>query len=202
MGASHQKRPALAGVVHVTQKICVGLPRMRTRSAFAVIAAAIRAGNRKPGFRVCAFSVLSNHFHFVVEAESNDALSRGMQGVSIRVARALNRHWRRAGTVFRERFFAQALRTMKSMRRALVYVLHNARKHGLRVAKGQPDPYSSGPWFSFWRGRPSVRVDPSPVVRARHPTLELVMARRIGIDETSVSSHQRRGADSPTRALP
>jgi REP element-mobilizing transposase RayT len=183
MGASHQKRPALAGMAHVTQKICAGLPRMRTKATFAVLAKAIRAGNQKPGFRVCAFSVLSNHFHFVVEAESNDALSRGVQGLSIRVAKVLNRHWQRRGKVFRERFFARALRTMKSMRRALVYVLHNARKHGLRVPEDRPDPYSSGPWFRFWRERPSLRTDPSPVARTRHPTFELVLAGRIGLDE-------------------
>jgi glutathione S-transferase/REP element-mobilizing transposase RayT len=189
MGASHQKRPALGGVVHVTQKICDGLPGLRTKATFRVIADAVRAGNEKPGFRVVAFSVLSNHFHYVVESRDRVRLAHGMQGLAIRVAKALNRHWGgRRGKVFRERFFARALRTLQAMRRAFVYVLHNARRHGIRVPAGEPDPFSSGPWFRFWRGRPQTRTDPSPVAAPRHPTLELVLARRLGLDERPRSS--------------
>jgi hypothetical protein len=47
--------------------------------------------------------------------------------------------------VFADRFHARALRTPKEVRTALVYVLLNARRHGIPVAA--PDPYSSGPWF-------------------------------------------------------
>jgi REP element-mobilizing transposase RayT len=184
MGVSHQKRPDLGGVVHVTQKLCTGLPGMRTKAAFRVLVRAVREGKERGEFRVCAFSVLSNHLHFLVEAGDNEALSRGIQGLATRVAKALNKHWGRHGKVFRERFFATALRTMTAMRRGLVYVLQNARKHGVRVAAGEPDPYSSGPWFRFWRGRRGeVREDAAPVALPRHPTLDVILMRRIGVDE-------------------
>jgi REP element-mobilizing transposase RayT len=188
MGASHQKRPALGGVVHVTQKICAGLPGLRTKATFRVIADAVRAGNEKPGFRVVAFSVLSNHFHYIVEAQDEARLARGMQGLGIRVAKALNHRWRRRGQVFLERYFARALRKMQAMRRAFIHVLHNARRHGIKIPAGQPDPFSSGPWFRFWRERPQRCTDPSPVVVPRNPTLELALGRRLGLDERPRSS--------------
>jgi len=188
MTASHQRRPPLGGVVHVTQKICAGLPRLRTKATFRVVAGAVRAGNEKPGFRVVACTVLSNHFHYIVEARDKVRLARGMQGLAIRVAKALNRHWKRRGRVFRERFFARALRKMQAMRRAFIYVLQNARRHGIRLPPGEPDPFSSGPWFRFWRERVERRDDPSPVLEPRNPTLEVVLGQRIGIDERPGSS--------------
>jgi len=72
-----------------------------------------------------------------------------MKGLLVRVARALNQIWKRCGSVFADRFPARALRTPKEVRTALVYVLLNARRHGIPVAA--PDPYSSGPWFDGWK---------------------------------------------------
>ena len=140
----------------------------------------MRAGNEKPGFRVVAFSLLSNHFHYIVEASDKVRLARGMQGLAIRVAKALNKHWSRHGKVFRER--------LQAMRRGFIYVLQNARRHGIRLPPGEPDPFSSGPWFRFWRGRVEGRNDPSPVLEPRDPTLELALGRRIGLDERARSS--------------
>jgi hypothetical protein len=52
------------------------------------------------------------------------------------------------------------------VRRALVYVLLNFRKH-LRAAPGV-DSRSSGPWFTGWRGQPHQLVSgPSPVAQPR-----------------------------------
>ena len=50
------------------------------------------------------------------------ALARGMQGLSIRMARRLNRLWRRSGKVFADRFHVEVLRTPRQVRdaRALV----------------------------------------------------------------------------------
>jgi hypothetical protein len=86
----------------------------------------------------------------LVEAENNESLSRGMQGLLVRVARALNRLWVRKGRVFSDRYHAHVLRTPREVRNALVYVLHNARHHGLRILSGL-DAYASGFWFSGWR---------------------------------------------------
>ena len=49
------------------------------------------AARERHGLRVIEFTVLGNHLHLLVEADDDLALSRGMQGLCIRIAKALNR---------------------------------------------------------------------------------------------------------------
>jgi len=99
-------------------------------------------------FQVVHHSIQSNHLHLIVEAADRRALSRGVQGLLVRIARALNRLWRRCGSVFADRFHERELLNPRQVRNALVYVLQNLRKHGIQLAG--PDPYSSGPEFNGW----------------------------------------------------
>ena len=87
--------------------------------------------------RLVHYSGLSNHLHLLVDVHGTKNLSRGMQGLTIRIAKALNRHWRRKGRVFADRFHASLLETVTQIRRATRYVLLNARKHGIRISAGQ-----------------------------------------------------------------
>jgi REP element-mobilizing transposase RayT len=186
----------MQGVVHVTQKLRPGLPALRQCAEIKVIRAALRAGNERPGFRVVAFSALNNHLHLAVEVRSTAELSRGVQGLAIRLAKSLNKLWQRRGTVFLERFHARLAEGIGAIRRVLVYVLNNARKHGVRLAPGVPDPYSSGPWFPYWsardgRPRPEPPAQPSPVAEIRD--LGLVMATwGIGIGLEDAPANRRR----------
>jgi len=50
----------------------------------------------------------------------------------IRVAKGLNKLWARRGKVFADHYHDRILRTPREVRNALCYVLHNAKKHGLR----------------------------------------------------------------------
>jgi putative transposase len=86
----------------------------------------------------------------VAESRDEVALARGMIGLTVRLARGLNRLWRRRGQVFPDRYHARALTTPREVRNALVYTLHNGRKHDAWRAR-RPDPYSSGPGFDGWR---------------------------------------------------
>ncbi|MFQ5504322.1 MAG: hypothetical protein ACE5F1_05915, partial [Planctomycetota bacterium] len=79
--------------VHVTVKVRRGLPRLRCRSANAVLRTAFAAGSERFGFRLRQYSVQSDHRHLVVEGKDRRALSRGMQGLLIRIAKGLNRLW-------------------------------------------------------------------------------------------------------------
>ena len=97
------------------------------------------------------YSVQSNHLHLVAESSDQKALSRAMIGLASRIARRLNRLWKRAGQVFPDRFHSRILRTPREVRTALIYVLQNARKHGAWRAR-MPDAFSSGPSFAGWRG--------------------------------------------------
>jgi hypothetical protein len=123
--------------------------------------------------------------HLIAEAGDRNALSRGMQGLLVRIARALNSLWNRRGSVFADRFHARALRTPREVRAALVYVLANARHHRIRVAG--VDPFSSGAWFDGWRERLRIRGALPPIlVAARTWLLRIGWIRhgRIGIEES------------------
>ncbi len=73
----------------------------------------------------------------------------------MRIARALNRLWQRRGPVFSDRFHERALRSPREVRNSLVYVLQDARKHGIGF-RG-PDPFSSGEAFDGWADLQDVR---------------------------------------------
>jgi hypothetical protein len=108
-----------------------------------------------------------------------------MQGLLVRIAKALNRNWERKGKVFPDRYHDRILRTPREVHGALAYVLQNARRH--RVALVGPDSFSTGPWFDGWRGSPGRREAPSftpPVVEPRTWLLDLGWRRhgRIPID--------------------
>ena len=77
------------------------------------------------GFRIIEFSAQDNHLHLLVEAEDRAHLSRGIGGLAVRVARAVNRALGRRGTVWAVRFHARAITTPRAMRNAIVYVLTN-----------------------------------------------------------------------------
>ncbi len=69
-----------------------------------------------------------------------------MQGITIRMAKALNRVLQRRGKVFADRFHAHVLRTPTEVKNALAYILRNHAVHvarGGRAASTKPDVYSS-----------------------------------------------------------
>src|SRR5262245_14952218 len=150
---SHSARPrhAAGHPLHVTVRLRAGLPSLREKAARDRILAAFAAGRERFGFRLTQYSLQSNHLHLIAEAGDRRALSRGMQGLLVRIARALNELWKHVGSVFSDRFHARELRTPREVRAALVYVLQNARHHGLAL-RGV-DPCSSGPWFDGWKER-------------------------------------------------
>ncbi len=97
--------------------------------------------------RIVQFSVQGNHVHLVVEAATTEALSRAMQGFSIRVAKGLNAMMKRDGRVLADRYHARPLRTPTETRRAVAYVQNNHRKHMAELGKPLPprfvDEYAS-----------------------------------------------------------
>jgi REP element-mobilizing transposase RayT len=167
-GVSHQKRPELSKhhPVHVTIKLVEGLPSLRLMEPYHAILRCFEAIRERDDFRVVHFSIQVNHVHLVVEAEDREALSRGMRGLQIRIARALNKLWERKGQVFADRYHARILKGPREVRNALEYVLNNCRRHG-RWPR-QADYFSSGPVFDGWK-EGLYDVDPAlwPVSKAR-----------------------------------
>jgi len=144
--------------VHVTLRAVAGLPSLRARRVFGALREALAATSRRT-FRLLHFSVQADHIHLLVEAEGGHCLTRGCQGLAVRVAKAINRVLGRRGAVWADRYHARALTTPSEVRRALVYVLQNWRKH---VPGGRGlDPRSFSAWFGGWeapRPRPSGRA--------------------------------------------
>jgi REP element-mobilizing transposase RayT len=182
---AHATRPALTrrDPVLVTTRLVAGLPNLRRESALVLLRGALAAGSDRFGFRLVEFSIQSNHLHFVAEGEDARSVARGMQGLLVRVAKALNRHWARRGQVFADRYHARVLRTPREVRTALVYVLQNARKHGARITG--IDACSSGIWFRGWRDRAAVGSS-SPLATARSWLLRSGW-RRAGLISTEES---------------
>jgi len=168
-GVPHDVRAPLASrfPVQVTMRVKAGLPSLRGLREYAALRGAIRAGCERGGFRLVHYSVQSNHLHLIVEGGCRSMLSRGVQGLTIRMARALNRLWRRAGSVFADRYHDRILRSPSEVWNALRYVLCNARKHGAWNSRTRPDPCSSGGWFDGWNEMEPEEVVPPPTARAR-----------------------------------
>jgi REP-associated tyrosine transposase len=165
--APHAKRERLEArhPVFVTMRLRAGLWSLRASDTHALLEAAFVAASRE-SFRIVEHSIQATHLHLIVEAQDERALARGMIGLSVRIARGLNKLWKRSGSVFEDRYHTRILTTPSAVRNALVYVLNNARKHGAWFAKS-PDVYSSGPAFDGWRAALSPafsrsRLLPSP----------------------------------------
>lgn len=164
---AHQTRPALKGksALHVTLRVRDHVPNLRARRRFNVIKQAFVkfCAPKTVSFRLVHFAVLSNHLHFIIEADSKRALSMGLQKLLHSISRRLNalsvrehggtfstkrgpygtlRGW--LGRVFTDRYFAHLLSTPTEMANALRYVWGNAVRHyGHGGRQDRADPFSS-----------------------------------------------------------
>jgi putative transposase len=167
VGAGRKRRAARAAVphrarpehkerypVHVTLRVA-RVPSLRRQALFVQIRRAFADASRS-SFRLVHFSVQSDHVHLIVEAHDKLALSRGIAGLSIRFARAVNRELGRSGPVLGERYHARSLTTPREVRNCLVYVLMNFKKHRRHAggAGSGVDEMSSGFWFDGWKVPP------------------------------------------------
>ena len=160
-GVPHLRRPALshAHPVHVTLRLRRAMPTLRQRTLANAVFAAFRWMKKKAEADACVrarlveYSVQTNHLHLIVEAADARSLARAMQGLGISLARRLNSRLGRRGGVLADRYHARQLRTPTQVRRALVYVLQNYRRHGATHPKWSVDPFSSAPYFAGFKSR-------------------------------------------------
>ncbi len=114
---------------------------LRSRRCFRAIAACFETSLGRFGLRLIEFSVLGNHLHLIVEADDTESLSRGMQGLGVRIAKALNRLMGSRGRVFTDHYHARLLRTPTKLVNAIAYVLGNSAHH--YGGESGADPFSS-----------------------------------------------------------
>src|SRR5262245_5213471 len=182
-GVPHRSRPAhvAAHAVHVTLRAVEALRCLRSCRVFPAVRCAIAAASRAD-FRVVEFSVQGDHVHLIAEAAHGRALSGGIRGLAIRLARAVNRSLARRGRVFADRYHCRSLTTPRAVRHALVYVLMNIRKHS--DIGPELDPCSSAAWFTGWRSPRMVAAIGPPPVRVARTWLARIGWRRHGLIDT------------------
>jgi hypothetical protein len=164
------------------------VPSLRHGRLFIATRSALAAAS-SARFRVLHFSVQDDHVHLLVEADEPTGFERGVRGLAIRIAKAVNRMLARRGPVWGDRYHARMLRTPREVRNALVYVLNNFRKH-VGGARGLY-PRSSARWFDGWRGGLVEIADRLPVAKAR-TWLARVGWRRRGLIDVGECPRPRR----------
>lgn len=139
---SHAARPGFQRptAAHVTLRIADDIPSLRSSRRFARIRKCFADSRGRFGMRLAEFTVLSNHLHLVVEADSSASLTRGMQGLCIRLAKALNAALSRCGRVFADHYHSRLLVTPTELCAVIRYLRSNATRH---YGEGGPDPFSS-----------------------------------------------------------
>ena len=130
--------------VHVTQRVRPGVGYLRRQATATVLLKAFADTAARGGVRIAHYSIQGNHLHLVVEAESTMALSRGIQGLAVRIARRLNERLGRRGPVFADRYHAHLLGSRREVANAIRYVIgnyqHHAREH---LPAGFRDPLAT-----------------------------------------------------------
>jgi REP-associated tyrosine transposase len=196
----HRTRPPHAArhPVHVTWRIVRGLPSLRRVHLAQAVGRTIRNLNRShaergSSFRVIHFSIQADHLHLIVEAKDKPGLTAGLRGLGVWIARRVNLVRGASGRVLAERYHARPLTAPRQVRNAIVYVLHNHKKHELH-----PEPldrFSSARWFDGWAEQLPEPGVSSPVL----PPNTRLAARswrylgRISVDEWPWPADFRRG---------
>ena len=141
---NHVKRPKLNGrePINVTLRLVAGLQSIRTPGMMRAFARAVTLAKRF-GMRVVHYDFQSNHIHLLVEAESKEALSRGMRSLNTSLAIAVKKVLGLVGRgkVFKGRYHMHVLKTPTEVKRTLRYVIFNLAKH--KNCGALVDPYSS-----------------------------------------------------------
>ena len=175
----HRARPVhrKAHPVHVTLR--AGMRSLRSQQVARTLLAGLRDSNRD-WFRVVHYSVQDNHVHLIVEAEDTEALSSGVRGLMVRIARRVNRVLFRRGRFWADRWHGRDLEGPRQVRNALVYVLQNHKKHARSAAL---DPLSSAQWFDGFASAlpPAFRGVGPPSVAAASTWLLRVGWRKRGL---------------------
>lgn len=136
--------------MHITLRARRNLPSFRTQRVQALVRSLLRRAREH--FQIVHFSIQSNHLHLIVEAEDKAEVASGMNSFASRFAKRLNQILGgRKGKVWDHRYHRRDLTTPTAVKRALVYVLANWKKHG-HAARAAPllDPFSTAAEFNGW----------------------------------------------------
>ena len=94
--------------------------------------AAMREVRAEMPFKMLAYVILNDHFHWLIRPQGDADFSRIMQSVKLRFARRYKRHHGLTGspTLWQRRFWDHLIRDEDDMQRHLDYIHYNPVKHG------------------------------------------------------------------------
>lgn len=117
---------------------------IRNKDCLRILKKAI-VNARRFGLRINQFSLQHNHIHLIVEADTNEILTRGMRSLTITFAKRLDK-----GRVQLERYHLHVLRTIRETKNAIYYVLFNKQKHEKGTCS-TVDEYGSLYYVNNWK---------------------------------------------------
>ena len=82
---------------HVTLKMRPEVPSLRSVRLVRELECSFAKLRRRRDFRLVHYALQGDHAHLIVEAKDPEALGRGMKALGARLARAVNRTFRRKG---------------------------------------------------------------------------------------------------------
>lgn len=121
-GVAHEQRQKVSARVplHINFKYKVPV---RNKLALRILKRSIQNA-RKQGLNILHSSLMTNHVHLIVEADSNEILTRGMRSLTITMSKLLQK-----GRIQIERYHLHVLKTFREVKHAVQYVLFNQQKH-------------------------------------------------------------------------
>ena len=129
---SHVARPTIKRdtAVHVNLHLSRSLKSLNLRSKefFALFRHAVKTARLK-GLKIVHYSIMHNHLHLLVEAGSNQELSKGMQSFALSFNKLVaNRVNARIKHLWQDRYFMRLLLSPREIKTALTYIIRNPQK--------------------------------------------------------------------------
>jgi putative transposase len=115
--------------VHVIWRMQPHVWSLRAQRSISRLRRAFWMSAHAQGYRLVHYAVMGNHVHLLIEAADEKRLTKGMQSLGIRIAKALNRMMGTEGPVMWDRYFAKIQRTPTETARTLNYLRENAHHH-------------------------------------------------------------------------
>lgn len=121
-GVAHRSREevSLRTPLHINFKYRVSI---KNKNCLRLLKRAI-LNARRHGLAVIHFSLQHNHVHLLVEATSNEILTKGMRSLTVTMVKGISK-----GRIQIERYHLHVLRTLRETKNAVHYVLFNEQRH-------------------------------------------------------------------------
>ncbi|MBU4270239.1 transposase, partial [Candidatus Dependentiae bacterium] len=103
---SNKRRITTPGLTHHVMSRCIEKkPLMKAINIKKLGYKAINMAHKKYNYKLISFTLMDNHFHFIIETiEGEASISRIMQYIKARVAEMYNKIMNRTGPFWNERF--------------------------------------------------------------------------------------------------